>query len=111
VFIILTFLNSHIQLLFFLFYLFLNAVLLRVLAEKFLGAKETPRLRNSSYKPWWGAYFWEGGGGQNRKCQIDGIFIEFGPCFCPRIKRSLKKEEKRSSLDLDRFFVTEASVL
>jgi len=28
---------------------------------------------------------------QNRERQIDGIFIEFGPLFCPRNKRSLKK--------------------
>jgi len=28
-------------------------------------------------------------GGQNRERQIDGFFIEFGPRFCPRNKRSL----------------------
>jgi len=31
------------------------------------------------------------GGGQNRERQIDGTFIEFGPRFCPRNKRYLKK--------------------
>jgi len=63
-----------------------------------------------------------GQGGQNRERQIDGIVIEFGPRFCPRDKRSLKKKalrriwtaffvpelsvlfkKKRSSSDLDRF--------
>jgi len=33
--------------------------------------------------------------GQNLERQIDGIFIEFGPRFCPRNKRSLKKGFRR----------------
>jgi len=33
-----------------------------------------------------------GQGEQNWECQIDGIFIEFGPLFCLRNKRSLKKK-------------------
>jgi len=33
-----------------------------------------------------------GQGGQNWERQIDGVFIEFGPRFCPRNKRSLKKD-------------------
>jgi len=40
---------SHTQ--YFFFYLFLNAVLLKVSAENFSGAKETPRPRNSTNKP------------------------------------------------------------
>jgi len=39
-----------------------------------------------------GTIFGQGGWGQNRKRQIDGTFIEFGPLFCPRNKRSLKKK-------------------
>jgi len=42
-------------------------------------------------KQWRGNCFWTGGEGQNRERQIDGIFIEFGPRFCPRNERSLKK--------------------
>jgi len=38
-----------------------------------------------------GTIFGLGEGGQNRERQIDGVFIEFGPRFCPRSKRSLKK--------------------
>jgi len=44
--------------------------------------------------------FLDGGGGgvrgvrQNRERQLDRIFIEFGPRFCPRNKRSLKKNKK-----------------
>jgi len=33
-------------------------------------------------------------GRQNQERQIDGICIEFGPRFCPRNKRSLKKRKK-----------------
>jgi len=39
---------------------------------------------------WRGNYFWTGG--QYRKCQIHGIF---GPRFCPRNKRSLRKKGLR----------------
>jgi len=44
------------------------------------------------WEQWRGNYFWTGGGGQNRERQIDGVFIEFGPLFCPRNKRSLKNK-------------------
>jgi len=40
-----------------------------------------------------GNYFWIGG--QNWERQIDGVFIEFGPGFYPRNKRSLKKGLRR----------------
>jgi len=55
-----------------------------------------------------GTIFEQGMGGQNRERQINGIFIEFGPLFCPRNKRSLKKS---TSPDLDRVHVPEVSVL
>jgi len=38
-----------------------------------------------------GTIFGQRGEGQNRERQIDGIFIEFEPRFCPRNKRTLKK--------------------
>jgi len=38
----------------------------------------------SHFKPVARELFLDRGGG-NRERQIDGIFIEFGPCFCPRI--------------------------
>jgi len=46
---------------------------------------------------WRGNYLWRGGGGrgQNRERQIDEMFIEFGPRFCPRNKHSLKNGLRR----------------
>jgi len=68
--------------------------------------KNCPALGALPPDQWCGTYFWTGG--QNRKRQIDGIFIEFGRVFAPEISFLWKK---RSSPDLDRFFVPEVSVL
>jgi len=57
---------------------------------------------------WCGNYFWTGGW-QNQERQIDRIFIELGPRFSSRNRRSLNK--KRYSPDFDRVFVPEISVL
>jgi len=56
---------------------------------------------------WRENYFWTGGKTGNAKLMRS---FEFGPRFCPRNERPLKKN-KKSSPDLDRDSVPEISVL